>query len=101
MCVKLPFRDLNLDPYLPHSISTYTCGMAITLRVCGDRYKTYIKSLFGTFPNYFICELINMVCTYSKQVVSIMSISLFIYAINKDKYGIMIYCYIPTSLKYI
>ena len=57
MCVKLPFRDLNLDPYLPYSISTYTCGMAITLRVCGDRYKTYIKSLFGTFPNYFICEL--------------------------------------------
>ena len=57
MCVKLPFRDLNLGPYPPHSTSTYTCGMTITQSLCSDRYKTYIKSLYGTFPNYFICEL--------------------------------------------
>ena len=57
MCVKLPFKDLNLGPYSPHSTNIYTCGMAITPRVCSGRYKTYIKSLYGTFPNYFICEL--------------------------------------------
>ena len=36
MCVKLPPRDLNFDPYPPHPTSTYTCGVTIALRVCGD-----------------------------------------------------------------
>ena len=26
MYMKLPFRDLNLDPYPLHYTSTYTCG---------------------------------------------------------------------------
>ena len=36
MCVKLPPRDLNPDPYPPHPTSTYTCGVTIAPSVCGD-----------------------------------------------------------------
>ena len=36
MRVKLPFGDLNLGPYPLHPINTYTCGVTITLNVCGD-----------------------------------------------------------------
>ena len=35
MCVNLSLEDLNPDPYLPHSISTYICRMTIASRVCG------------------------------------------------------------------
>ena len=35
MCVKLPPRNLNLNPYPPHSTNIYTCRVTITLRVCG------------------------------------------------------------------
>ena len=50
MCVKLPLKDLNSGPYPPHSISTYTCGVIIALRLCGDRhgddYKLYTSVRF-------------------------------------------------------
>ena len=29
-------KDLNPNYYLPHSTGTYTCGVTIVLRVCGD-----------------------------------------------------------------
>ena len=35
MCVKLPPRDLNHGPCPAHPITTYTCGVTITPRVCG------------------------------------------------------------------
>ena len=35
MCVNLPFEDLNLSLYPPHSTSTYTYGVTIAPRVCG------------------------------------------------------------------
>ena len=50
MCVKLPLKDLNSGPYPPHSISTYTCGVTIVPRVCGNRhgddYKLYTSVRF-------------------------------------------------------
>ena len=33
--MKLLLRDLNLGPYLPHPINTYTCGMTTAPRVHG------------------------------------------------------------------
>ena len=30
MCVKLHFRDLNIDFYLPHSTSTYSNSINVT-----------------------------------------------------------------------
>ena len=33
MCVKLPPRDLNPDPYPPHLTSVYTCEVTTTPRV--------------------------------------------------------------------
>ena len=36
MCVKLPLGNLNSDPYPQHFTSTYTCGVTIASRVCGD-----------------------------------------------------------------
>ena len=35
MCVNLLLGDLNPNSFLPHSISTYTCRVTITSRVCG------------------------------------------------------------------
>ena len=35
MCVKLPPRDLNPDPYPLHPTSTYTCGVTTAPRVYG------------------------------------------------------------------
>ena len=35
--MKLPPRDLNLNPYLSYSTSTYTCGVIITPRVRSDK----------------------------------------------------------------
>ena len=50
MCVKFPLKDLNSGPYPPHSISTYTCGVTIVPRVCGNRhgddYKLYTSVRF-------------------------------------------------------
>ena len=36
MYEKLSSGDLNPDLYLPYSISTYICGVTITLKVRGD-----------------------------------------------------------------
>ena len=36
MCVKLIPGDLNLDPYLSHPTSTYTCKVTTTLKVHGN-----------------------------------------------------------------
>ena len=35
--MKFPFENLNPVLYLLHLTSTYTCGMTITSRVCGDQ----------------------------------------------------------------
>ena len=35
-CVKLPFGDLNLDPYPPHPTNMYTYKVIIAPRVCGE-----------------------------------------------------------------
>ena len=43
MCVKFYSKNLNPDPYPPYPTSPYTCGVTITLRMCGDiiHYLTY------------------------------------------------------------
>ena len=43
MCVKLLPRNLNPDPYSPHPISTYTCGMTIVPKVCGGTHMVIIN----------------------------------------------------------
>ena len=37
MYVKLPHKDLNPSLCPPLPTSTYTCGVTIVLRVCGDQ----------------------------------------------------------------
>ena len=37
--MKFPPEDLNPDSYLLHPISTYTCGVTITSKVCGGTYN--------------------------------------------------------------
>ena len=39
MCVKFPLGEVNPSHFLPYSTSTYTCGVTIALRVCGDSIK--------------------------------------------------------------
>ena len=41
MCVKLPQRELNHDPCLPHSTNTYTCEMTIMPRMRGSNIAQY------------------------------------------------------------
>ena len=36
MCVKFPFEDLNPDPYPPHPINIYICGVTTALKMRGD-----------------------------------------------------------------
>ena len=43
MCVKLPSKDLNLGPYLPRSINTYTYEVTIVPRVCGGTTNLNVK----------------------------------------------------------
>ena len=38
MCVKLPPKDLNLDPCPPHLTNTYTYKVTIAPRVCGGNW---------------------------------------------------------------
>ena len=37
MCVKLPLKNLDSDPYSPHPTNTYTYGVTIAPRVCGGQ----------------------------------------------------------------
>ena len=41
--MKLPLRDLNLNPYPPHPTSTYTCRVTIAPRVCDGRVVLKLK----------------------------------------------------------
>ena len=41
MCVKLPSRDLNPDPYPPHPTSIYTYGVTTAPRVRGEQYFNF------------------------------------------------------------
>ena len=40
MCVKLPLGYLSSDRYPLHTTSIYTCGVTITLRVCGGHFTS-------------------------------------------------------------
>ena len=48
ICVKLPPRNLNPSPCLPHPISTCTYRVTIALRVCGG----FLFSLFGVSTHH-------------------------------------------------
>ena len=50
MCVKFSLENLNPVPYLPHPISTYTCGVTTTPKVRGGNYTT---------NNTFLCPIKN------------------------------------------
>ena len=43
MCVKLPPRDLNLNPSLSHSTITYTCEVTITPMVYSGRNIYFVN----------------------------------------------------------
>ena len=58
MCEKLPSGDLNPSLFLPHPISTYTCGMTITSRVCGGH-------LLSNNPHSLLFYIIPLIsCTF-------------------------------------
>ena len=42
MCMKLPSKNLNHSPCPPHPTNTYTCGVTIVSKVCGDRLATQL-----------------------------------------------------------
>ena len=43
MCVKLPPRDLNHDPYPPHPTNTYTYKVTTIQKVRISIYKSQLK----------------------------------------------------------
>ena len=43
MCVKLPLGDLNPNHCPPHPTITYTYGVTVALKVCGDNLKKNIN----------------------------------------------------------
>ena len=47
MYVKLPPRDLNLDPYSPHPTSTYTCGVTIALTLLNYNWPNTYTFIYG------------------------------------------------------
>ena len=47
MCVKLPPKNLNSDPYPPHSTSTYTYRVTIAPKVCGGKIILYLSIYFN------------------------------------------------------
>ena len=52
--MKLPPGYLNLDPYPPHLISTYTCGVTIASRMCGGPLNsTWVYKTLGIFNRLF------------------------------------------------
>ena len=56
MCVKLPPRNLNPNPYPQYPTNTYTYGVTIALKVCDDNQSRIDKLLLprmelGTFYN--------------------------------------------------
>ena len=42
MYVKLPPRDLNLDPCPPYLTNIYTCGVTTAQRVHGGDYSDFL-----------------------------------------------------------
>ena len=42
MCVKLPPRDLNPNPYPLHSTNIYTFGVTIASKMCGGKNDKYL-----------------------------------------------------------
>ena len=67
MCVKLPPRDLNLDPCLAHPTSICTCGAITALRVCGGKYRSVlslekIRSVFNENTDQFWVLEKNQIC---------------------------------------
>ena len=56
MCVKLPPRNLNPNPYPQYPTNTYSYGVTIALKVCDDNQSRIDKLLLprmelGTFYN--------------------------------------------------
>ena len=47
MCVKLPPRDLNLNPYSPHPTSTYTCGVTIAFTLLNYNWPNTYTFIYG------------------------------------------------------
>ena len=54
MCVKLSFRDLDLDPYLPHPTSIYIYGMTTAPRVHSGHSICYL-CIYFLVKNCLIC----------------------------------------------
>ena len=42
--VKLPLGNLNPSAYPPHLTSAYTCGLTITLKLCGGARAGHLKT---------------------------------------------------------
>ena len=47
--MKLLLRNLNPDPCLPHTTSTYICKEIIALRMCGGCYSINLLEHATTF----------------------------------------------------
>ena len=60
MCVKFPLRDLNSDPYLPHSTNTYTCGVTIAPMVCVFNFVCFYKLFSWRFEKLFLKKILSV-----------------------------------------
>ena len=54
MCVKLPSRDLNPDPYPPHPTNIYTYKVITAPKVCSDYSEEMLVFCFLFFVFFFL-----------------------------------------------
>ena len=64
MCVKLPSRDLNPDPYPPHPTNIYTCKVITAPKVGSDYSEEMLVFCFLFFVFFFLtlCQSIQVIC---------------------------------------
>ena len=66
MCVKLPSRDLNPDPYPPHPTNIYTYKVITAPKVCSDYSEEMLVFCFLFFVFFFF----NILPEYSGYLLS-------------------------------
>ena len=91
MCVKLLPRDLNPDPYPPHSTNTYTCKVTTALILvcligCYEFVLNFLllNGLNLCQHNLFNIKWVEMGCviSYQSNMTHLLSLSSGLYRVN-------------------
>ena len=102
--MKLFLGNLNFGPCPPHSISTYTYGMTIALRVCSGCQKFMI--MVRSVTNKIIKKMIKLISQYHYGAVFYHFTylkkwnikSLLIKGMCKDSHILYLYIYIDIKV---